>query len=86
MKINTDISGIKDNTMKRNILPLISVFFICLLTSQFSIAQNRVDATFPKENLFSLGSYYYPEQWDESQWDRDLGNMAAMGIKFTHFA
>lgn len=49
-------------------------------------SQNRIDNSFPPEELFSLGSYYYPEQWDESQWDRDLGNMAAMGIKFTHFA
>ena len=72
--------------MKRNTILLISVFFICLLSVSVSNAQNRVDRSFPKENLFSLGSYYYPEQWDESQCDRDLGNMAAMGIKFTDFA
>ena len=72
--------------MKHGTILLISVFFICMLSGPVSNAQNRVDRSFPKENLFSLGSYYYPEQWDESQWDRDLGNMAAMGIKFTHFA
>lgn len=58
--------------MKHGTILLISVFFICLLSGPVSNAQNRVDRSFPKENLFSLGSYYYPEQWDESQWDRDL--------------
>lgn len=41
---------------------------------------------FPKQNLMSVGAYYYPEHWDSAQWDRDLGNMARMGFEFTHFA
>ena len=48
-------------------------------------AGNRVDCSFPGNELLALGSYYYPEQWPEEQWDRDLANMAALGIKFTHF-
>jgi len=40
---------------------------------------------FPKADLMTIGVYYYPEQWPESQWERDLGRMAEMGFEFTHF-
>ncbi|MCB0655792.1 MAG: beta-galactosidase, partial [Saprospiraceae bacterium] len=33
-----------------------------------------------------FGAFYYPEQWDTSQWERDLNNMAKLGFDFTHFA
>lgn len=49
-------------------------------------AQSPIEMSFPKENMFALGSYYYPEQWDSSQWERDLKKMSEMGIQFTHFA
>lgn len=57
-----------------------------LLFTINTFAQSPIDKSFPKEELFSLGSYYYPEQWDETQWERDLKKMAEMGIQFTHFA
>jgi beta-galactosidase len=31
-----------------------------------------------------IGTYYYPEQWPRSQWERDFDNMAAMGLKIVH--
>jgi len=40
---------------------------------------------FPKKQLTSVGAYYYPEHWDESQWERDLKKMSEMGFEFTHF-
>ncbi len=43
-------------------------------------------AAFSADKLMSVGAYYYPEQWPESQWDRDLAKMAEMGFEFTHFA
>jgi len=33
-----------------------------------------------------IGAFYYPEQWPEEQWERDLNNMAGLGFDFTHFA
>ena len=33
-----------------------------------------------------IGAYYYPEQWPENQWVRDLKRMAELGFEFTHFA
>ncbi|MDD2437836.1 MAG: beta-galactosidase [Massilibacteroides sp.] len=57
-----------------------------LLSCSVAFSQSPVDCSFPKEDLFALGSYYYPEQWDASQWERDLKKMSEMGIQFTHFA
>lgn len=31
-----------------------------------------------------IGVYYYPEHWEESQWERDIKKMAEMGFTFTH--
>jgi len=49
-------------------------------------AQNKQASFFPDKDLTTVGAYYYPEHWDESQWDRDLKKMADMGFEFTHFA
>jgi len=58
----------------------IIVSFIFVFTST---AQNNF---FAKDALTTVGAYYYPEHWDESQWDRDFKKMAEMGFEFTHFA
>ncbi len=62
------------------------ITFLFLFSSFVVYSQSPVDFSFPKERLFALGSYYYPEQWDASQWERDLKKMSDMGIQFTHFA
>ncbi len=46
----------------------------------------RVASFFPKSDLMKIGVYYYPEQWPEDQWERDLQNIARLGFTFTHFA
>jgi beta-galactosidase len=33
-----------------------------------------------------IGTYYYPEQWPRSQWERDFDNIAAMGLQIVHMA
>lgn len=55
-----------------------------LVTGFCSVAQN-FDKFFPKKDLTTVGVYYYPEHWNENQWDRDLKNIAEMGFEFTHF-
>jgi len=64
--------------MKRVFIPLIISFFMAI--SAFS------QEYFAKNKLIETGVYYYPEAWDQSQWDRDFRNMAKMGFEFTHFA
>ncbi len=51
-----------------------------------SLAGQDARRFFPKADLMRIGVYYYPEQWPESQWDRDFAKMAELGFEFTHFA
>lgn len=41
---------------------------------------------FDDKALTLTGAYYYPEHWEESQWERDLKQMHELGFEFTHFA
>jgi beta-galactosidase len=61
---------------------LFTVFGV--LMGLHSDAQN-FDKFFPKKDLTTVGVYYYPEHWNQSQWDRDLKKIAEMGFEFTHF-
>lgn len=40
---------------------------------------------FNDKDLILTGAYYYPEHWDESQWERNLKQMHELGFEFTHF-
>src|SRR5437763_5453352 len=31
-----------------------------------------------------IGTYYYPEQWPQAQWERDFDNMARKGLQIVH--
>lgn len=33
-----------------------------------------------------IGTYYYPEQWPKSQWERDFDKIASMGLRIVHMA
>jgi beta-galactosidase len=33
-----------------------------------------------------IGTYYYPEQWPQDQWQRDFDNIARMGLQIVHMA
>lgn len=39
---------------------------------------------FKDKDLTLTGAYYYPEHWDESQWERDFKQMHDLGFEFTH--
>lgn len=49
-----------------------------------SSAQNIINH--PEKSLMPVGAYYYPEHWDENQWERDIKRIAELGFDFTHFA
>ncbi|WP_321334232.1 beta-galactosidase [uncultured Bacteroides sp.] len=64
-------------------------FILCLCTAlPYSLqAQQHVNKQwFNDKDLTLTGVYYYPEQWDESQWERDFKKMHELGFEFTHFA
>lgn len=60
---------------------------ICLLLTSSALCcfAREPQSFFRDEELILSGSYYYPEQWPEEQWDRDLKRMAELGFAFTHF-
>lgn len=72
--------------------------FVLLLNGlgvKYTLAQNTADKQenilknenfFKKSDLMKFGVFYYPEQWSENQWERDLNNIAKLGFDFTHFA
>lgn len=41
---------------------------------------------FPPEEMMTIGVYYYPEAWPESQWERDISNIKKFGFEFIHVA
>ncbi|MDR3340020.1 MAG: beta-galactosidase [Candidatus Symbiothrix sp.] len=41
---------------------------------------------FNEADLITTGVYYYPEHWEESQWERDMQQMKRLGFEFVHFA
>ena len=58
----------------------------CLCASiLFSFSQNK-KSWFSDKDLTQTGVYYYPEHWNESQWERDFKQMHDLGFEFTHFA
>ena len=42
------------------------------------------EQAFPPGDMLTIGAYYYPEAWPESQWPRDMANMRKLGMEFTH--
>ncbi|MDR0937849.1 MAG: beta-galactosidase [Mediterranea sp.] len=41
---------------------------------------------FADRDLTLTGVYYYPEHWNEAQWERDLKQVRDLGFEFVHFA
>ena len=61
---------------------------LVILISCSAGSRAQEDRFFEKkpENLMPIGAYYYPEHWNENQWERDIRRMAELGFSFTHFA
>jgi beta-galactosidase len=57
-----------------------------LITGLTARSQQKVTRFFPDSSLVTTGIYYYPEHWNESQWERDIKKMADMGYEFVHLA
>ena len=64
------------------------ILWISIFTcSDIVIAQsNQIKQFFEPQHLMRIGVYYYPEQWPENQWERDLQNIKKLGFEFTHFS
>ncbi len=50
------------------------------------LAAAQPNTWFPPERLVTVGVYYYPEAWPESQWERDIANISKLGFEYIHLA
>ena len=57
-------------------------FYLFLSFNAFAQSPERF---FSAKDLMLTGTYYYPEQWPQQQWERDIKQMADLGFEFTHF-
>jgi beta-galactosidase len=67
-------------TMKR---PLILLLILPMFTV-FNVKSQDINRFFPEKDLVTTGIYYYPEHWNENQWERDIKKIADMGYEFVH--
>ncbi|WP_026462421.1 beta-galactosidase [Adhaeribacter aquaticus] len=61
------------------------LFALALLATIKSYSQTA-QRFFSKEKLTQTGVYYYPEHWPETQWERDIKNIAKLGFEYIHMS
>jgi beta-galactosidase len=61
-------------------------FLLCgaFLLSLLNASAQDPQRFFPRNELMTVGTYYYPEQWPRGNWERDFKKMASLGFDFTH--
>jgi len=60
---------------------------LALLTTLVSaLAAAQPAKWFPPQDMMTIGVYYYPEAWPESQWERDISNIKKLGFEYIHVA
>ncbi len=62
------------------------ILMLAILLSGLSVKSQEVNRFFPEKDLITTGIYYYPEHWNENQWERDIKRIADMGYEFVHLA
>src|ERR1700690_1247731 len=68
---------------------LVRIIVATILLAAAGMAQpnaSQINQWFPPEQLMTIGVYYYPEAWPESQWERDIANIRKLGFEYIHLA
>ena len=72
--------------MTRKIFTIAFCLLMCINGVFCFSAFAQPERFFDKEDLITTGVYYYPEHWNESQWERDLKQIKDLGFEFVHYA
>ncbi len=64
----------------------IVVFLFAVLIPALALKSQSASRFFPESELVTTGIYYYPEHWNENQWERDIKKISDMGFEFVHLA
>jgi len=62
------------------------ILLLAMAISGLTVKSQDVNSYFPEKDLVTTGIYYYPEHWNENQWERDIKKIADMGYEFVHLA
>ena len=64
----------------------LAILLFLAIFSGLTVKSQDVNSFFPEKNLITTGIYYYPEHWNENQWERDIKKISDMGYEFVHIA
>ncbi len=62
------------------------IILLTIVIPSLSVHSKEINRFFPEKDLITTGIYYYPEHWNENQWERDIKKIANMGYEFVHLA
>ena len=62
------------------------IILVFTIFASLSIYSQTKQHFFTDDKLITTGIYYYPEHWNEKQWERDIKKIADMGYEFVHLA
>ncbi len=62
------------------------ILLLFFLIPCFTLKSQDNTRFFPDKDLITTGIYYYPEHWNENQWERDIKKISEMGFEFVHLA
>jgi beta-galactosidase len=65
---------------------ILTLFIMILLIFPEALKAQEANRFFPESHLITTGIYYYPEHWNETQWERDIKKISDMGFEFVHLA
>lgn len=63
---------------------ILTCLFLLMLNKAYLQVPNPAQY-FPKADLMTIGTYYYPEHWPKDHWAKDIKKMAELGFEFTHY-
>jgi beta-galactosidase len=72
--------------MKKVITGILSALFFVVSIHCLAGGNGNPQRFFNPGDLCLTGVYYYPEHWDESQWERDMKQISELGFDFIHMA
>ena len=64
----------------------ITILIVTILIPAAALKAQEANRFFPENDLVTTGIYYYPEHWNEVQWERDIKKISDMGFEFVHLA
>jgi beta-galactosidase len=63
-----------------------TLFAMAFMIFSLTVKSQNSNPFFPDKDLITTGIYYYPEHWNENQWERDIKKISEMGFEFVHVA